>query len=62
MATTKEQRMAQLKQAVWNSKPRGHGFLCDPCVRFTERFKCNKPQDCDCPKCQGYCKCSEFNI
>jgi hypothetical protein len=30
---------------------------CDYCKRFFARYRCNKPDECDCPKCQGYCEC-----
>ncbi len=30
------------------------GCTCD---KFFASFKCNKPEDCDCPRCQGYCEC-----
>jgi hypothetical protein len=33
--------------------------LCSYCARFFTRFRCNKPNECDCPKCQGYCECGE---
>ncbi len=32
---------------------------CDYCARFFDRFRCNKPDNCDCPKCQGYCYCTK---
>lgn len=31
--------------------------VCPKCERFLERFKCNAPEECDCPKCQGLCSC-----
>jgi hypothetical protein len=30
---------------------------CRYCARFFARFRCNKPLECDCPPCQGYCEC-----
>jgi len=33
--------------------------MCDFCKRFFARFRCNKPDECDCPKCQGMCECPE---
>lgn len=31
---------------------------CKHCKNFFSRFACNKQQgECDCPKCQGFCKC-----
>lgn len=30
---------------------------CTKCQQFFERYRCNAPDECDCPKCQGYCKC-----
>ena len=32
-------------------------FQCDMCKKFFERFRCNSPDECDCPKCQGLCTC-----
>jgi hypothetical protein len=31
---------------------------CTKCSEFEERFRCNAPDECDCPKCQGLCECS----
>ena len=34
--------------------------MCNMCKRFFERYSCGKNRgdgECDCPKCQGYCKC-----
>lgn len=33
--------------------------LCAKCTKFFERFRCNAPMECDCPRCQGYCKCKK---
>lgn len=33
-------------------------MICAKCVKFAARFRCNKPDECDCPKCQGFCTCS----
>lgn len=30
---------------------------CDLCQRFFQQFRCNAPEECDCPKCQGMCVC-----
>ena len=43
--------------------PRGQ---CDACARFFARYRCNGPAsgqigECDCPRCQGYCKCDGRN-
>jgi hypothetical protein len=34
---------------------------CEYCRKFFERYSCGKKWigECDCPKCQGYCKCKE---
>ena len=32
---------------------------CDYCKRFFAMYRCNAPDECDCPKCQGYCECGE---
>jgi hypothetical protein len=33
--------------------------LCDACTNFFMRFVCSAVShgECDCPVCQGYCKC-----
>lgn len=33
------------------------GKTCTKCSEFFERFRCNAPDECDCPKCQGLCEC-----
>ena len=30
---------------------------CPACLAFFDRFRCNSPDECDCPRCQGYCLC-----
>jgi hypothetical protein len=30
---------------------------CRFCKEFFAQFRCNAPDECDCPKCQGYCEC-----
>jgi hypothetical protein len=30
---------------------------CKQCEKFFERFRCNAPCECDCPKCSGLCEC-----
>lgn len=30
---------------------------CKYCERFFSMYRCNKPDECDCPKCQGMCEC-----
>lgn len=35
---------------------------CNACLMFFAMFRCGANQgegECDCPKCQGYCKCHE---
>lgn len=32
---------------------------CEQCVSFFEEFRCNSPDECDCPECQGLCRCRE---
>ena len=32
--------------------------VCTKCERFFAQFKCNAPDECDCPKCQGMCGCA----
>lgn len=31
--------------------------LCKWCEEFFSKYRCNKPEECDCPKCQGLCEC-----
>ena len=38
----------------WQQQSAG---TCEACSRFFARFRCNAPEECDCPRCQGYCKC-----
>ena len=37
--------------------------LCEPCQKFFARFRCaaHTHGECDCPKCQGYCRCIEVD-
>lgn len=30
---------------------------CAACEEFFDRFSCNRPDECDCPPCQGTCEC-----
>jgi hypothetical protein len=30
---------------------------CALCARFSAKYRCNAPDECDCPKCQGLCTC-----
>lgn len=32
---------------------------CIECRKFNSQYRCNAPGECDCPKCQGFCNCSE---
>jgi len=31
---------------------------CEDCTTYFASYKCNKPLECDCPKCQGLCLCN----
>ena len=33
---------------------------CPMCRDFFSKYRCNSPEECDCPKCQGLCECEEF--
>jgi len=37
---------------------------CRHCKKFFASYRCSKIThgECDCPKCQGYCKCPEYSI
>ena len=37
---------------------------CERCESFFSRFSCSAKThgECDCPKCQGYCKCDNYPI
>ena len=39
----------------------GPNQKCEACTTFFARFRCNTPDECDCPKCQNYCECDEPN-
>ena len=32
---------------------------CGYCPNFFDRFRCNAPDECDCPRCQGLCECGQ---
>lgn len=32
---------------------------CERCQRFFSKYRCNKPEECDCPRCQGMCECAK---
>lgn len=34
---------------------------CKKCEAFFSLFRCNSPNDCDCPRCQGYCECPKLD-
>lgn len=36
----------------------GARVTCPKCVEFFAVYRCNSPDECDCPKCQGLCECS----
>jgi hypothetical protein len=47
-----------LEWVEWKSnREDGESTECDKCSRFFARFRCNAPDECDCPKCQGMCEC-----
>lgn len=35
---------------------------CECCENYFEKYSCGMLQcgECDCPKCQGYCACSDY--
>lgn len=35
-------------------------MTCNACEYFFSKYRCNAPMECDCPKCQGYCKCEKM--
>jgi predicted HAD superfamily Cof-like phosphohydrolase len=35
---------------------------CKYCEAFFTRYRCNAPDECDCPKCQGFCACHKQRI
>ncbi len=40
----------------WDKKEKEQCIMCKKF--FVEySFRCNKPEECDCPKCQGFCEC-----
>ena len=34
------------------------GAQCGHCDKFFAKYRCNTPDECDCPRCQGYCECN----
>lgn len=34
---------------------------CPHCREFFARYRCNSPDECDCPKCQGMCTCHQIH-
>jgi hypothetical protein len=36
-------------------------MICKHCREFFARYRCAAAEygECDCPKCQGYCKCPD---
>lgn len=30
---------------------------CGFCKEYFQHSGCNAPNECDCPRCQGYCEC-----
>lgn len=42
----------------------GNG-VCRQCKNHFERFRCMKLEgngECDCPRCQGYCRCKREEV
>lgn len=35
---------------------------CKACEEFFDRFRCNSPDECDCPKCSGLCECDQWRV
>lgn len=35
---------------------------CSLCRAFFARFRCNSPGECDCPRCQGSCRCASTYV
>ena len=34
--------------------------LCEACTKFFAQWRCNKEDECSCPRCQGLCECSQL--
>ena len=36
-------------------------MACPACKKFFAKYRCSKKShgECDCPKCQGYCRCEK---
>lgn len=43
--------------SIINAKRRAYAPKCKACTSFFSKFSHNNLGECDCPKCQGYCKC-----
>lgn len=33
--------------------------VCGYCREFRSKYRCNAPDECDCPKCSGLCECGD---
>lgn len=33
--------------------------ICRHCRKFFSSYRCNAPDECDCPRCQGFCECDK---
>jgi hypothetical protein len=44
-----------------DSKGKAKQKECKYCKKFFAKYKCNAPDECDCPKCQGMCECNDMN-
>ena len=43
-------------------EPMSKTFQCKHCVGFFSKYQCSATLfgECDCPKCQGFCKCNQI--
>ena len=39
---------------------RATAVLCNACTKFFAQWRCNKADECSCPRCQGLCECSQL--
>ena len=39
---------------------RATAVLCKACTKFFAQWRCNKADECSCPRCQGLCECSQL--
>jgi len=55
----------QRLRAAARNRPAAPSYRCGACVAYFSRYQCGADQgsgECDCPKCQGYCRCADYTL